>query len=79
MHMDRILSANIPHSHNGSYFSAIIAHIPQRPLQVALSFLKFGKVLPKEHREDSLAGWCPTDPKKKQLDWDRIGEGRLLT
>lgn len=53
-------------------FSAIITHIPQRPLQTVLSFLEFGRVLPKEHREDSWAGGCPTDAKRRGFGGARI-------
>lgn len=62
MYTDGILSANIFHSHNGLY--VLFTHIPQRPLQIVLSFLESGTVLPKEHRDDSLAGGCPTDDTK---------------
>jgi hypothetical protein len=53
-------------------FSALITHVPPRPLQIVLSFLEFGNVLPKEHRKDSLPGGCPTDDQRKELDEGRI-------
>lgn len=76
MYTDGIFSANIFRSHNGS--DVFFTYIPQRPLQSILSFLEFGKVLPKEHREDSLAGGCP-DAKRRESHRARIGERRSLT
>lgn len=46
-------------------------------LQSVLSFLKFGKVLPKEHREDSLVGGCPTDAKRREFHRARVWERSL--
>lgn len=53
-------------------FSSIITHIPQKRLQIVLSFWEFGKVLPKKHRKDSLAGGCPTSAKRREFGRARI-------
>lgn len=61
IHTDTILSVNIFHLHNGSYVFFYHNHISERPLQIVLSFLEFGNVLPKEHREDFwfwVSYWC---------------------
>ena len=84
MHTDSILSANIFSFPQWliCLFLPQSTHIPQRPLQTVLSFLEFGKVLPKEYscqREDSLAGGCPTDAETRGFNGARIWERRLLT